>query len=102
MSTHFPKGPICEVCRVTTTTRARCKNRPLTRASEIPTAATLGDRITADHSVLNLDDEPSNDHWNALIVHDVFSELSYGKQRCIRNIILFAEIPASSPKARKV
>ena len=54
--THFRKDPNGEVCRMTTTTRARCKNRPLECADGTSPQTTLGELATADHHILNLDD----------------------------------------------
>ena len=54
--TLFPTCPNCEVCRMTNTTRARCKSRSLKRADGIPPPARLGELIPADHKILNVDD----------------------------------------------
>ena len=74
--THFPEDPNCEVCRMTNTTRARCKNRPLTRVDGIPHLTTCGELVTADHKILNLDDESRNDYRNTLFVQDGHSKLA--------------------------
>ena len=70
---HFPKDPNCDVCGMTQTTRARCKHRPLRRAVGIQPPTTLGELLTTDPQILNLDDESRNDHSNALIVQDGYS-----------------------------
>ena len=67
--TPFPKDLKCEVCRMTETTRARCINRPLTRADGIPPPVTFG-FFPADTTTLNFDNESSNDHRHDLIVQD--------------------------------
>ena len=73
MFTHFPKDPNREVCRMTETTLARCKYRPLKGADGISPATPLGDLITTDHKILNLDDESRHVRPNALIVQDGYS-----------------------------
>ena len=62
--THFPKDPICEICRMTQTTRARCKSKYQTGADGISRPTTRRSQI------LNHDDKPRSDHWNDLIVQD--------------------------------
>ena len=100
----IPKDPNCEVCRMTWTTRARCRHRPLRRAGEKPLPATFGKQIAAAHAIFNLDNESKNDHRNDLIAQDEYSywiQISLAKkQRCTRTSILLAEIPASIPKTR--
>ena len=39
------------------TTRARCKHRLARRVNGIPPPTTLREPLTADHKILNLDDE---------------------------------------------
>ena len=46
------------------------KHTPLTRIEGMPPPTSLGELITADHKILNLDDESKQDHRNALIVQD--------------------------------
>ena len=50
--THDPKDPNCDVCGMTKTTRARCKNRLLKRPDGI-SLSSFGDLITADHKILD-------------------------------------------------
>ena len=63
----------------------------------------LGDLITSDHKILNLDDESRNDHWNAFIVQDGYPHWMPNHctktKRCGRNIIILADSPATIPKA---
>ena len=70
---HFSLSPHFDVCQMTKTTRARCTNGPLERADGISPPTSFGDLITADHRILNLDDESSNDHQNSLIAQDEYS-----------------------------
>ena len=94
--TLFQKDPNCDVCPMTKTSRARCKNTPLKRADGISQAASYGDSITADDTLLNLDDEPKHVYW--FILGTWFLP---AKKRNARNSIVLAEVPASIPKARK-
>ena len=48
VSTYFPKDPNCKVCRMTKTTRARCKQRLLKRADGISLPTSLGERRSLD------------------------------------------------------
>ena len=52
---HFPKDTDCQVCQITKTTPARCKQKQISEMRQ-------------HYKILNLDDESRNDHWNALIV----------------------------------
>ena len=79
------------------TTCARCKNRPLERADGVSPPTSLGELITADHTILNLDDEVRNDHRNALIVYDGYS--LHGGYTKIKDAHLLADTPASIRKA---
>ena len=51
--THCAKNPNCDVCRVTKTSRARCKNRPLKRSDAISRLSSFGDLITGDRKILD-------------------------------------------------
>ena len=51
--TNFPKGPFCYVCP--------------DRTRKVQKQTSL---ITADHNILNLDDDSINDHQDALVVQD--------------------------------
>ena len=55
VSTHFPRDPNCEVCKLTKTTRASCRNRPDAR----------GDRIHLNESRLQ--------HRYAVVMQDLSS-----------------------------
>ena len=46
------------------------KHRLVKRADGIPLATSVGDLITADYTILNLENESINDHTNAVIVQD--------------------------------
>ena len=53
----FPNDLDCEVCRMIKIARARCKNTLVKRADGIPRPTTLGELVTADHQISNLNDE---------------------------------------------
>ena len=68
---------------------------PLKRADGITPPTTIGELITAEHTIRNLDDESRNDHGNALIVQDGYSYWlqSYPKDpqdiaTCLRRFLL--------------
>ena len=54
--THFPKCENCEICRDHKTHRAYCRNKA-GQASNLPTPTKFGEMLTADHKILNEDDE---------------------------------------------
>ena len=51
----FSEGP--HVCKRTKITRAPCRRNPESREDRIPRATTFGDVVTADHKVLNEENE---------------------------------------------
>ena len=71
MFTHFPKDRNYEVCRRTKITKAPCRKRtgkPVSRDDK------FGDRITADHKILNEDGESRNSHKYTVIVQDLATQ----------------------------
>ena len=97
---HFLEDPNCEICRGDWTARARRKNRRPRRADGLSPPTTLGDLITANHKILNLDDSSRNDHRNAVIVRDGYSYWLRlrNKKRRTRNSLWIAEILPSFHK----
>ena len=80
MFTHFSKYPNCDLCPMTQTTRARCKSRRLQGADLTALRISFGDLPAISEAPnLDLDDEPRNEHRNALSVEDGFS---YWLQSC--------------------
>ena len=65
--THFPQYQNCEVRLRTKITRAPCRGRT---GEAVPQAEKFGDLITADHKVLNVEDESRNNHRYAVVVQD--------------------------------
>ena len=80
--THYPKDPNCEVCHKTKTTRARCGIKPKKRVYGTAPPTKFGDLITADHKILNVENESRDGHKNTLVVQDDFHELD--RSRAIR------------------
>ena len=72
--THFPKDPNCEVCRRTKVTRAPCKHNLDDRADRLKIAEKFRDMITADHKVLNEDQESRLHHRCAVVVQDLATQ----------------------------
>ena len=74
---NMDKATVCSrISQQTRIARRRApdaKNRSLRRADGISPPTIFGELLTADHKILNLDDGSRNDHWNALIVQDVYS-----------------------------
>ena len=70
-STHFPKGPNCEMCLKTKITIASCRRRA---DAVMPRVENLGDLITADHKVLGEESESRNNHRYAVVVQDLATQ----------------------------
>ena len=54
--THYPKDPNCNLCRITESTRARCRTKSRNRKSDARSEK-FRDLITADSKVLNEESE---------------------------------------------
>ena len=61
----------CEVRLRTKITRAPCRRRS---GEAVPQAEKLGDLITADHKVLNVEGESRNNHQYAVVVQDLANQ----------------------------
>ena len=68
--THFPKDPECEICQMTKTSRARCSNNPDPRPDSFSKPKFFGDAITADHKILNEENQTRDADQHSLIVQD--------------------------------
>ena len=79
--THFPKDPICEVCRRTKVTRAPCRRHLDDRANGILIAERFGDMTTTDHTVLNEEQESRMHHSYDLVVQDLATQWIQSEQR---------------------
>ena len=71
--TRVLEDPNCEICKVTKTTRARCKTKPEKRADSLPHVKAFGELSTADHTTLHLECESRVRHRNAPNIQDLFS-----------------------------
>ena len=71
--THVPEDPIREVCKLTRTARAPCRNRLEARGDRNHHAPKFGDAITADHSILNEENKSGLQHRYAVAVQDLRS-----------------------------
>ena len=67
--TQYPLGPDSEVCKMTETTKAGCKIKLTKRVEEVTFFTNFGHLITADHQILNVQNELGSGHRNALMVH---------------------------------
>ena len=68
------KKPSCVACRRTKVTKAPCKINPDDRADRIKIVERLGDILTADHKVLNEDQESTLHHKCAVVVQDLANQ----------------------------
>ena len=66
--THHPKDPNCEACEKTKTTRAMCRIKSKKRVDGIAISTKIGDLITADDKIQNVENESRGRHKNALVV----------------------------------
>jgi len=68
--THFPKDPKCPICQSCKRTRAQCRSKTHGEPDQLPEPKVFADAITADHKILNEDDESRSSDRVALIVMD--------------------------------
>ena len=66
--------PNCAVCKKTKSTRARCRRKPQKHVDGIAPSTKFADLITADHKILNAENESRCGHKNGLIVQDDFTK----------------------------
>ena len=71
--THFPKDPDCAICRAFKTQRARCKSCPAERPDGLSEPFAFADAITADHAILNEDDESRDKDRVVCVIQDQFT-----------------------------
>ena len=102
--THFPKDPVCDVCKRTKITRAPCRRNPESREDRIPEATQYGDARAGDHKVLNEENESRLHHRHAggstRFGYSVGTKLSVQKQDCTRYDEKFAVI-LTSPESKR-
>ena len=67
----FPKDRNCEICQMTTITRAPCRRRI---GGVVPRAENFGDLTTADHKVLSEGCESRNNHRYGVVVQDLATQ----------------------------
>ena len=76
--THFPKDPNCPVCNSCKRTRAHCRSKIHGEPDQLPEPKKFADALTADHKILNEDDESRKQDRVALIVLDRFTRWLQG------------------------
>ena len=72
-STHFLQNPNCEVCKLTKITRATCRNSPEARGDRIHHRHKSGNAPTADHKIVDEENESRMQHRHAVVVQDIDS-----------------------------
>ena len=78
MFTHFPKDPNCPICNSCKRNRAYCKSKVHGEPDDLPEPKKFADAVTADHKILNEDDESRKQDRVALIVLDRFTKWLQG------------------------
>ena len=68
--THFPKDPNCPICQGSKAQRARCSSKAQPAPDGLPEPKIFGDAITADHKILNEDDESRDHDRVACVIQD--------------------------------
>ena len=68
--THFPKDPNCEICQAAKSQRAPCLSGKGAKPDDTPVPSKFADAITADHAILNEDDEDRDGDQIACIIQD--------------------------------
>ena len=71
--THFPKDRNCEICRACKTDRAHCRKKTTEKPSDLPVPTAFGDQITADHKIINEDNQSRECDRVALVMQDRFT-----------------------------
>ena len=80
--THYPKGHhwyiYIYICKITKSTRARCKTRWKKRKRDTKRSEKFGDLITEDHDILIVGNESRCGHAHALVVQEDYTSWIYG------------------------
>ena len=76
--THFPKHPDCDICNRTKITRAHCRSGGHGAPDALPEPQAWADAITADHKVLNEEQQDRHFNRNALVIQDRFTSWLQG------------------------
>ena len=76
--THFPKDPNCPICQANKPTRAYVQSKPGAEPDALPVPKAWGDAITADHKILNEDDQSRDHDRMACIILDRFTQWLQG------------------------
>ena len=72
--THFPRDPNCEICQLHKVTRAPCKSKQrYTESDKMPPPRKFGDLITADHKIINEDDQSKEGDRAVCVIQDQFT-----------------------------
>ena len=71
--THFPKDPNCPICNSCKTNRSHCRSRTHGEPDSLPEPKKFADAVTADHKILDEDDESRQHDRVALIIMDRFT-----------------------------
>ena len=62
--THFPKDPNCPICNACKQNRSHCRSKSHGEPDGLPEPKKFADAVTADHKILNEDDESrKHDRW---------------------------------------
>ena len=68
--THFPKDPDCVVCNSCKCTRSRCMRKSKVKFSHGPKPVEFADAVTADHTIINEEDQSRAEDQVALVITD--------------------------------
>ena len=102
--TLFLKDPNCEVCELTRTTGAPCRNRPEAGGCCTRHPPKFSNARTADHQFLNEERESRLHHRYAVLAQDLYSHLIslplYEEQHCAGNNDNFGKVLAVRSETR--
>jgi hypothetical protein len=76
--THFPMDPNCPICSSCKRNRSHCRSKKHGEPDQLPEPKKFADAMTADHKILNEDDESREHDRVALIVMDRFTRWLQG------------------------
>ena len=71
--TYFPMDPNCPICSSCKRNRSHCRSKKHGEPDQLPEPKKFSDAMTADHKILNEDDESREHDRVALIVMDRFT-----------------------------
>ena len=71
--THFPRDPNCKICNEVKRNRAQCRQKVHGKPEQLPQPTAWAHSLSADHAILNEQDESREKDRVALVILDRFT-----------------------------